>query len=541
MLKKLFINFFSQKNIFFIIILALTFVAFFVRIIHLDTLPAGLYPDEAVNGIDAITANETDNYQLFYTNNNGREGLFINIQAIIIRIFGESIATLRLASVIFGTLAVAGIYLLALELWHKRNIALISAFLVAFSYWAINFSRIGFRASMMSAILTFSFFFLFRGLRTKSFLSFAIAGFIFGLGFHSYIAFRVAPLILIIILIGATLSYQNFLSQFWKHGLVFITFTLLSCAPIAYEFLTHPEYLSSRSGSISIFSPDVNQGSISGTLAKTFSLSILKYTVIGDMNWRHNYPPYPLLDTITGTLFIAGITSLPFRIFFLLRRRIRFNERNRELMISLFLLGWFFCMLIPEFLTAEGLPHALRAIGTLPVVFLITSIPFLWVNEWARQKEHKIYIRILFLVGGMLAIIATWNLSKYFTFFAENPHARGAFNENYTAMGRYLNTIPSSIHTYVLANAGGTLINNQLPVTAQPIVFLTHNKQKNAPKFLTNELIIQTPAIIIPMRYDNAFFARIHSIFPNATEEAIRFHPHSTDTFTIIHVPTNNQ
>lgn len=526
---------FSAQH-FTIMLVTLLIGAFIIRWWHIDTLPAGLYPDEAMNGVDAVHALETHSFQWFYPNNNGREGLFINLQALAIHFFGANIPALKLWSAIFGTLAVLGVSLIAWELWRKRSVALVAAFLLTVSYWGINFSRIGFRAIMMPAILTFSFYFLLRGVRTKRFLDFALSGFIFGLGFHTYIAFRIAPLILIVLAVGLSFSMREFLMRFWKHAAIFTVSATLSLAPMVYTFLTHPEYLESRSASISIFSPDVNHGHFLLTLGKTLTLSLAKYNFYGDQNWRHNYPPYPVLDVITGTLFLTGLLFLTGRTILLARKRFRENDYNKEFAISLFLLSWFFVMLTPEFLTEEGLPHALRSIGTQPVIFLIATIPFLWIGEWTKRVGPGTRVAIFSGTAMLLLIIAGWNLGKYFFFFAGNPNAHSAFNENFTNMAAYANTLPEYRNAYILPNGGGVMIDNELPITAQPILFLTHDTTRH-PTFITLDTTITAPAIIIPQEWDDAIATKVQSVFPNTSIETINLHPGTGSEFKVIQIP----
>ena len=155
-----------KKITIFILVLLILALGFFLRIYNIENTPPGIYPDEAVNGKDAIKAFKNGTYELFYTDNNGREGLFINLIALSFSFFGISILALKLPSIVFGTLTILGVYLLSKELFNKR-LALISSFLLAISFWAINFSRIAFRAVMLPMLLVFSFYFIFRGLRTK--------------------------------------------------------------------------------------------------------------------------------------------------------------------------------------------------------------------------------------------------------------------------------------------------------------------------------------------------------------------------------------
>ena len=529
---------------------AILLLAFFLRVYNIENIPAGLYPDEATNATDAMRALETGEFRFFYENNYGREGLFINLQALALKYFGLSIPALKLWSIVFGTLTVLGVYLLAWELWQKRFVALTAGYFTAVSFWAINFSRIGFRAIMVPLLLTFAFYFFLRGLRTKSYLAFALAGFIFALGLHTYIAYRLAPLILVVFFIGLILSHQHFFKVYFRHALVFIVFASLSAAPMFWDFYVHPDHFISRSTSISIFEPNVNHGDPAGTLARTFGLSLIKYNFWGDQNWRHNYPPYPILDPLTGLFFLAGFLYLIPRTVRLLVRRFKNGERNKELAYCFLFFGWFLVMNMPEFLTDEGLPHALRAIGTLPVVMLIAATPFLWIGEWAKEKpsfaqaladksagkQYGFRIAAISFLAIVFATIGTINTVKYFVFFANNPHQHGAFNENYKNMALYLRSLPPNLHKYVLANAGGTQIDNGLPVTAQPIVFLTKNQVANL-EFLKPETKLHLPAVIVFMSYDGHIVEQVQQYYPAAQVEKVDLNPGFGSDFTVIHLP----
>ncbi|OGI21298.1 MAG: hypothetical protein A2808_01380 [Candidatus Moranbacteria bacterium RIFCSPHIGHO2_01_FULL_55_24] len=509
----------------------------FLRSYQIESIPAGLYPDEATNGTDAIHAIETGNYLLFYPNNYGREGLFINLQALALQTFGISIAALKFWSIVFGSLSILGIYLLGVELFHRRSGGLIAAFMLATSFWAINFSRIGFRAIMTSFLLSFAFYFFFRGLRRHRYLDFTISGLLFGLGIHTYIAFRLTPLILILLLPFLMLSYEKFLKRFWKHALVFAAAAFIAAAPMLYHFfVAHPEDFASRSAAVSIFSPEINKGDFWGTLGKTFGLSMAKYNFWGDQNWRHNYPPYPILDPLVGMLFLAGFLYIIWQTITLLGRRIREGDRDTRLVRNAFLLGTFFVMLMPEFLTEEGLPHALRAIGTQVPVFLIAALPALWIVKKAYRSLPSTRFALLSLLTILLAGSAVINITKYFVFFAASPHQHGAFNENYTNMAKYLLSLPEDTHKYVYANAGGTNIDNGLPVTAQSITFLTHGKIKNL-EFLNPDTRIVRPAVIILMNYDNGIAERILKRTPGAEIQKIDLHPGFGSDFLSIVIP----
>ena len=96
-------------------------LAIFFRFWQIINVPPGLYPDEAMNGTNALQALESGNFRAYYIDNNGREGLFINLQALAIWFLGNEAWVLRAVSAFFGVLAVLAIYFLARELFRNSR------------------------------------------------------------------------------------------------------------------------------------------------------------------------------------------------------------------------------------------------------------------------------------------------------------------------------------------------------------------------------------------------------------------------------------
>src|SRR6266540_242765 len=107
----------NARSKFWFSLVGVTLVAGFFRFFRLHTLPLGLFQDEAMNGIDAIIALRTGHFSVFYPANNGREGLFINLQAISISIFGATPWALRAVTAMMGVLTVIGLYLLLRDMY----------------------------------------------------------------------------------------------------------------------------------------------------------------------------------------------------------------------------------------------------------------------------------------------------------------------------------------------------------------------------------------------------------------------------------------
>ena len=75
------------------LLIVIVIIATFLRLYNITQVPPGLYPDEAMNGNNALEAlsklPSLSGFKVFYPENNGREGLFINIQAISVGLFGN--------------------------------------------------------------------------------------------------------------------------------------------------------------------------------------------------------------------------------------------------------------------------------------------------------------------------------------------------------------------------------------------------------------------------------------------------------------------
>ncbi|MCX6766782.1 MAG: glycosyltransferase family 39 protein [Candidatus Moranbacteria bacterium] len=511
--------------------------ALFLRTYKLSTLPPGVYPDESVNGIDAITANATHHWQLFYTNNNGREGLFMNLIALGFSLFGVSVVTLKMWSVFFGTLTVLGMIVLGEELLASRRAGLIAGFLTATSFWAINFSRISFRAIMLPFVLVWSIFFLIRGIQKKKIIDYVFAGLFFGLGLHTYIAFRIAPLILVVLLAAFMISRKRFLTTHWKEILAFIVATTIIALPMLADFYIHPNHFSGRTSEVSVFNPQVNQGHLLLTLGKSFGLTLAEFNFWGDQNWRQNLPPWPELFPTIGIFFLAGLVYFIYEFFWLLWRRIRARERSERFILVALLLSWFFVMILPAAISFEGLPHALRSIGTMPVALLLATFSLEAVFKWAEKAKYAKYkeaiwtLLIVLIVGSGI-----WTVRMYFVDWGGSADVHGAFDEGYLNMSRYINGLPAGTPKYVVDNGPGIKMQDGLQTSAEVIKLFTYQKADNV-VFVEPDVDLSTlkaPSKIFLMNPDDGYINHIRQYFPGSLVEKLDMNDKMDTGFTMI-------
>ncbi len=440
-------------------------VAGFLRLYHLTTVTPGLYPDEAMNGNNAIQAIQTGDYKVFYPENNGREGLFINIQALFLRFFAVNEPwVLRLPSAIFGILTVLGIYFLAKELFSAR-VGLLSAFFTATSFWHINFSHIGFRAIMAPFFAVWAMYFLIKAIHSPSskfkVQSSIIGGIFYGLGFYSYISYRVTPLLLLLF-IPFFVKEKGFVKVMGT----FLLATFFVALPIGIYYLQNPADFMGRTTQVSVFSSDSPLGDLATNTVKTLGM----FNFAGDWNWRHNYSGSPELFWPVGLLFILGVilgikNLIP---------NSKFQIPSSSKFACWFLFLWFFLAMLPVVISNEGIPHALRSILMIPPVMILCGIGGVAVYDWLKKYERGYWSRsaVAFLTAFAAAFIISNAYQTYFVAWANNPNVQGAFAADYVALGRKLNTLPADIPKYVVVDTGGVLVNG-IPMPAQTVMFIT--------------------------------------------------------------------
>lgn len=513
----------DKKGLFCLIFILV--LASFLRLWKLDSIPPGLYPDEAINGNEAIL----NPGKIFFKENNGREGLFINLIALSFSLFGPSIFSLRLVPAICGILTVLGLYLLTKELFktiknqqltiNNELVALLASFFLATSFWHINFSRIAFRGVLVPLLLVFSFYFLFKGFRKKRTFDFIVSGILFGLGFHTYIAFRVAALLLGMILVSKWFTRKGGSSRktFILNTLYFILAITIVALPIGIYFLKNPSDFFGRAAGVSIFT----QKNPLKALVRSLFSHLLMFNFYGDYNWRHNISGSPILFWPVGILFLIGL-------FYSLRETyFAFRNKNYSLLTThLTLISWWFIMLIPGILTSEGIPHALRSIGAIPPSFIWVGLGGSLIFKVIRKRiPFKIngfnyYLIIFSLIFLTLSFILAQH-SRYFELWAKNPETKNAFSKDFVGIGNYLNSLADKTQKYVIVNQPGVPIPypEGIPVSAQTPMFMEIIRfGETRSIYLLSENLdqikIEEETEITLLKYDQEIFSKLITMFP---------------------------
>ena len=193
------------------------------------------------------------------------------------------------------------------------------------------------------------------------------AGLLLGFGYNFYLAFTLFLMVVSVFVLRHFVSYFGLLRHQWKGLLVAAMGVLLFLAPLAVFSQEEPDIFFRRTRTVSIFN-EFPSDEVADVLLDSAAAHFLMYNVRGDPNGRHNLPGEPTLAPVAGALFVLG---LGMSLASLWRRR------------SLLLITWLLVMMSGGiFSLSFEAPQSLRAIGALPAVYLLATLPLarLWQN-----------------------------------------------------------------------------------------------------------------------------------------------------------------
>jgi len=454
----------------FICLAGILIIASFLRFYHFTSTPPGLYPDEAIDGNNAAEVAATGHYQTFYTEDNGREGLYVNVIAALFQFFHAPHEpwVVRLPAAIAGVLTVLGLYLLIAELFGS-GAGLLAAFLLATCFWHINFSRIGFRAILAPLLLAWTIWLLIKAFKAAKGSAAAwwyaiVAGIVYAAGFYTYIAYRVTPLLLLLFI-----PFYKKYPDFWKRALVFVVAAFIVAAPIGWYFVKHPSDFFGRTSQIAV----TNAGNPIGDFALNTVKTLGMFNFHGDDNWRHNVSGAPELFFPVGIIFIIGVILALSWLWKHWREHVRHDGTTLgtpSLFGLLILFVWFILALLPAALSDEGIPHSLRSILMLPPAIVFAAFGGIWC--YGFMKKHWGVSAAVTIAAVFFASTAAFAYVDYFVTWAQNPNVPGSFNADYVTIGRAINALPVSEPKYVIVSAGGVPIRG-IPTPVETTMFIT--------------------------------------------------------------------
>ncbi|PIR96246.1 MAG: hypothetical protein COT92_02180 [Candidatus Doudnabacteria bacterium CG10_big_fil_rev_8_21_14_0_10_42_18] len=474
-------------------------LAIFFRFNLLGSMPGGLFPDEAANGLD-VDLMYQGQIDPFYERGNGREALFFYMLWGGVQVLGKSPLTHHAVSALVGVLSVILCFAVTRRLFspdlsfprkrasantemnpwvepedgNKKNraiyLAFLSSFLMAVSSWHTVLSRTAFRANLIPLFATLTFYLLLVAYQSQTFKKRLLFSFLtgasFALGFYTYIAYRILVPILAVLILWPLIGKLKE-KQLWKtvssYKLLVISFLIgfaIFFYPLGKYFIDHPGSFVGRSGQVSVFNEELNGGDLIGTTLEVTRLSLKAYFIDGDLNWRHNVSGLAFLPPFVSPFFGASLMVITFLAAWYLLAP---SKRSMWWKYAV-LAGWFWGMLLPVITTAEGIPHGLRAIGTIPPVFIISALGLYKFGEFVMYLHRRLWQKYsMRSVGqhvaefGFKVLVACFAVASifysyfwYFSYAYNSPDNFYSFRSDLSVVSDYLIERCNKQNTYLI-------------------------------------------------------------------------------------------
>lgn len=320
----------------------------------------------------------------------------IYLLQIPLSILGYSVFALRLVPALFGLAGVIAFFILIKNLTDSFRIAALGATILSVTHWYLAVSRVTIELSefLFFGIVQLIFLTLFLKTQGRRVLVYIfLTGVSFGLMQHTYQSARFFALFYIFFLPLYWLMNKARSKEVIKQGGLFVFGVFLAISPLLYVYLSHPESFDSRKAEL-VFSQNLKPQELFWSLKQSTLRTLGMFHFRGSDVRCYNIPRNPMLDPLTGILFVFGaIVSV--------------TKLKKEFSL---LLGLFFLIsLLPSIFSYwPATPHGLRAAGAIiPIIIWLT----LGIERLAilSKPNYSWIVMLLILVS-----IGFLNLKSYF-------------------------------------------------------------------------------------------------------------------------------
>lgn len=471
-----------------LLLLIILFIASVLRLYQLGAVPVSPDWDEAALGYNAYSIIQTgkDEYGksfpvVLQSFADYKPALYVYLAIPTIATFGLNTFAVRLPSALFGIATVFATYLLVYELFKRKDLALLSAFLLAISPWHIQFSRVAFEANIGVALNVFALVLFFKGLKKPYLLSFSAA--IFSLSFYIYQSQKVFTPLFVLMLI---LVYRKELFAVTKKYLIAAFLVGFFVAlPMLSLIITDKQTLARAKGVsiLSVATPysktemqkylqDKENHNYFGAILHQRYLVGAKEIVSGylahyNLKWlfitgdleRHHAPGMGLLYLWELPFLLIGLYILMFGYF--------------PIKTKIFLFLWFFLVPVPASITFD-VPHAVRTLNFLPTFQIITALGLItaYLAVKKNYESGRMNNAFRFSIYGIFLLFAVFNFIYYLNqyFVQQNYFYSEFWQYGYKDAIAYTQQIDSKKHYKKI------IVASQAPLDQSYIFFLFYLK-----------------------------------------------------------------
>lgn len=431
------------------LIVAITLLAFGLRVWQLADVPPGWRDDELIEAIVLAQKVLDGQWSFFFPDASGHEPLYHTLKAGMVGLFGYTVWGIRYLSAILGTLAVPLTYLLGRKLFGP-TVGLVAAAALAVSFWGLMYARTGIRHVTLTPIVLAAFYFFWRSLTSHRppATGYALLTAVFlALGFYTYFAGRGVPLILLAFLVYMALFARPLLKEKWREWLIMFGGAILLAVPLILTLQQQPE-AEARVAEVAVPLVALSEGDFEPLVEYTL-ITLGMFHATGDDEWLYNIANRPLFGPLAAILFWVGVAIAAWHALRPVGRLLwtrRWPPPATRLELACAFLGmWWLAGIAPGFVSVPpaSLGHTIVAQSA---VFLLLALPFSVLRSSfsvLRSPSRNAVDAITVALALLLLLTIGWRDGRdYFAVWPERGMVRFLYRSDIQAAARYLNAHP---------------------------------------------------------------------------------------------------
>lgn len=493
-----------------IILSSILILALVLRLAYLADFPWGIWLDEAQNIIETKRIlYEPGHWPVFIADRSQMAALPFYIFAPFVRFFSDNAFGLRLATSLIGVLSVLSVWVLARQ-FYGNTVAHCAAFLLAMMRWHLTFSRFGMAMIFTTFFIPLVIYFFITAVQERSSLRASIGGLLLGLGLQTYYAMVTLPLLLFIACLHLLVT-KRIVWQSLKQVMIFFATAIGVYLPLGWYALHNWAQFTQRFAAVSSVTPRSVIASYLGILPnsqevlhifhESLTRHLLMFHWIGDANGRHNLPPFPMLDPITGVLLLFGVLWVLVHL-----------TDWRSMIIAV----WCVMGLSGGIFSVDfEAPQAARTLSLTPALAILAAIPVAILLEFRWMKKVR-WLQWLFIVG-LFGCIGAYNVYTFFWKQRFDMASWTSYAPRETRIGEIIRDERSTASIYAPAELRSGSTQDFLGGVASQDIVKRFSRSADLPLVADGK-----NAVIIFLPDDKDLRATLERLYPDASFEALR-------------------
>lgn len=392
-------NYSQTKWLYILGVIIVTLIGTALRFWNINNHPPGLFPDQAINALEAIYFPIEPHYDNWGYN----EAAFVVLLKFFFHFVGANKQAITVLSATIGTISIP-LFMILINRLEGKTASILGGIFIATSGWHIALSRSSDRYSLFLLITILMFTQLIQWYSKRGSGHILGLAALLSLGFYTYTAQKITLLLLPTLLFFFYKKNRASLNE----TIIFITANFIALMPLLLYIKNNFNSYTSRLAILSIFSGNSFSEAMLLLLQQLKSL-IVGLFIKGPNSAIFNIEGRPIFHPVVAILVLVGIASL-------INKMALNRDSSDKAKIYLLSLGIFTLPALLAYEPGVSAAHGARLLFFMPCAFLIAAIGGIKLIKLIQHKWQLTWIIsfAIISIGSLLSINSYKLLSNSF-------------------------------------------------------------------------------------------------------------------------------